>query len=377
MKKIFIVLLSVLSLTAFAQQKKVAVLNPICRDNSVNFFYQQIVRAAMESAVTTTDEYVAFDRTAFDKVIEEHNFERSGAVEDSQIRQMGVYAGVDLVLITEVSAYEGYMSVLVKILNIETGESSRGLSELMEQTPPIVQSSCENLAKKLFGIVDIASGKRKGTLQLPEGRYEGEIKNGKPHGKGIMYFKEDNEYDRVSYDGEWENGVISGQGTMIWKGGKKYIGGWFNNLKSGNGTFYAPGDNGTTKYEGNYVNGDLVGNITLYMSNGEKYVGPMPKSDGTVTGTHYYPNGRKFIGEFDGNFRKQGKGTMYFQEGKAVGYWKNDVLQGFVQVYGNDGSEEYGHFVNGQADGEWTRHTSSGKYYKGRYSNGVMTVQYH
>ena len=190
MKQLFLILLSVLSLTAFAQKKSVAVLNPICVDNSVNTFYQQIVRGAMESAVTATDEYDPFDRTAFDKVLEEHHFERSGAVNDSQIRQMGAYAGVDFVIVSEASACQGYMTVLVKIVNIETGETSKGLSKLMEETPPVVQKSCEGLAMKLFGIVDFDSGTRKGTLQLDEGRYEGEIQYGKQMVKEKYIFQQ-------------------------------------------------------------------------------------------------------------------------------------------------------------------------------------------
>ena len=72
MKKLLLIFLSAFSLTAVAQQKSVAVLEPICRDNSVGTFYHQIIRGSMESAVTATDEYVSYDRTAFDKVLEEH-----------------------------------------------------------------------------------------------------------------------------------------------------------------------------------------------------------------------------------------------------------------------------------------------------------------
>lgn len=338
----------------------------------------------MESAVTVTDEYIAFDRTAFDKVLEEHQFQQSGAVDDNQIRRMGVYAGVDLVLVTEVSSYDGYMTVLVKILNIETGESSKSVSELMEQTPPIVQSSCKELAKKVFGIVDFNSGVRKGTLHMPEGRYEGEIQNGKPHGTGKMYYNKNDEKQRASYEGEWKNGVISGQGTMIMIDGNKYVGGWFNNQKSGFGTIYAPGDNGATKLEGKYVNDKVVGDVTVYFGRGDKYVGPMPKKGNKVIGTHYYPDGKKYIGKFDSRFAKEGEGTLYTSSGdKIVGEWHNDVLHGHVHIYYNKDNdmEEYGSFVNGKPDGEWTRCFKQGlggftKYQKGQYSNGVMTRQY-
>ena len=397
MRKVLIILLSVLSLTMVAQ-KKVAVLTPICRDNSVNNFYQQIIRGALESAVTATDEYIAYDRTAFDKVLEEHQFQRSGAVDDAQIRRMGMYAGVDLVIVTEVSASEGYMSVLVKILNIESGASSKGLSELMEQNPPIVQSTCKELAKKVFGIVDFGSRKRKGTLELAEGRYEGEIQNGKPHGNGKIFYNVDNENDRVSYEGAWENGLPSGEGTMIWKEGQKYIGGWLKDMKSGWGTVYLP--NGV-KMEGTSVNGKWNGNMTIYDTNGDRYE-LMAKDDDFLNGkgTLYYNDGRKYVGNFrnlkkqgagilysadgsmryEGNFENdmmEGKGTVYKSEGMIKGWWEKGELDGYTQIFYNDGSEEYGKCVNGQQEGEWTKRTSSGKYLKGWWSSGVLTTRYH
>lgn len=395
MKKYLFIILSALSLTAVAQ-KKVAVLTPVCRDNSVSMFYQQIVRGSMESAVTSTDEYVSYDRTAFDKVLEEHAFERSGAVDDSQIRQMGVYAGVDYVLVTELSAAEGYMNIIVKILNIETGEFSKSLSELTEQQPKMVQSVCTDLAKQLFGIVDVTIGIRKGTLQLPEGRYEGEIKNGKPHGNGKIYYKKDNDLERLTYEGDWVNGVPSGEGIIVWTNGSKYTGGIHNGVRSGHGTTISPDGN---RIEGTSVAGKWSGNVTIHFYDGSIYVGEMKDNAITGKGTVSFPNGDKYVGDLvDGkahgwgikygkegdryegpwkNDKREGKGTYYWSAGRLTGTWTNDVLSGYVRVYANDGSEEYGNFVNGQADGEWTMKTAAGKYLKGWYSKGTMTTKYH
>lgn len=377
MKKLFIIIFSALSLTAVAQSKSVAVLEPICRDSSVSAFYQQIIRGSMESAVTTTDEYVSYDRTAFDKVLEEHAFEQSGAVEDSEIRKMGAYAGVDYVLVTELSAAEGYMNIIVKIINIETGESSKSLNELTEIQPKVVQSVCADLAKRLFGIIDFSNGLRKGTLLLPEGRYTGEIQNGKPHGKGMIFYNDSNAYNRVSYDGEWQNGVICGQGTMVWKNGQKYEGGWFNDQKSGMGTYYATGDNGASKIVGKFVKGDLVGDITMYAANGDRYEGPMPDKTGKMKGTMYLTDGSKYIGEFNANFQKHGKGTLYVANSQITGKWTNDVLQGFVQKTNLDGSSEQGNYANGKPEGEWIRKSADGHYQKARFTNGIMTAAYH
>jgi len=152
MKKLFILLLSALSLTAVAQNKKtVAVLDPICRDNSVNVFFQQMVRGAMESAVTMSNEYEAYDRSAFDQIQKEQAFQRTGAVNDSQIKKMGELAGVDYVLVSEVSAYEGYLSAIIKILNVTTGKYDKSADDFMELKPEAVKNKCREMASSLFG----------------------------------------------------------------------------------------------------------------------------------------------------------------------------------------------------------------------------------
>ena len=161
MKKLLIILLSVLSLTAFAQEKKtVAVLDPICRDNSVNAFFQQMVRGAMESAVTASDEYEAYDRSAFDMIQKEQAFQRTGAVNDSQIKKMGELAGVDYVLVSEVSAYEGYLSAIVKILNVTTGKYDKSVDDYSQLTPEAVKKKCNEMASSLFGSLRSSSSSR-------------------------------------------------------------------------------------------------------------------------------------------------------------------------------------------------------------------------
>ena len=161
MKKYLFIILSALSLTAVAQQKTVAVLDPICRDNSVNAFYQQMVRGAMESAVTASPEYEAYDRSAFDQIVQEQHFQRSGAVNDSQIKRMGEMAGVDYVLVSEVSAYEGYMSAVVKILNVTTGKYDKSTVEIMQLSPESVKGKCREMASSLFGAMPSASPTKK------------------------------------------------------------------------------------------------------------------------------------------------------------------------------------------------------------------------
>ena len=147
-------MLSALSLTAFAQDKKtVAVLDPICRDNTVNAFFQQMVRGAMESAVTNSLEYEAYDRSAFDLIQKEQAFQRTGAVNDTQIKKMGELAGVDYVLVSEVSAYDGYLSAVIKILNVTTGKYDKSVDDYSLLNPESVKNKCKEMASSLFGTI--------------------------------------------------------------------------------------------------------------------------------------------------------------------------------------------------------------------------------
>lgn len=61
--------------------------------------------------------------------------------------------------------------------------------------------------------VDTADAAKKTTLKMKNGQvYYGEVKNGKPHGKGTMTY---NKYK--TYSGDWVNGKRSGEGKYTYK----------------------------------------------------------------------------------------------------------------------------------------------------------------
>ena len=61
-----------------------------------------------------------------------------------------------------------------------------------------------------------------------ESKYVGEVKNGKPHGKGILIYPENG----GKYEGNWKNGKYHGKGKLIYFDGGIYIGD-FKNGKCG------------------------------------------------------------------------------------------------------------------------------------------------
>jgi len=379
MKKLLIILLSVLSLTAVAQQKSVAVLEPVCKDNSVKSFYLLLIRGEMESAITSTDEYSVYDRTAVDKIMEEQNFQRSGLVKDDQIKRLGEMVGVDYVLISEVSADEGYMTFIAKILNVETGQSTKSQSELMEMNAPNVKNGCLSIATKLFGNNNSTnSAFRVGELLLDEGRYVGEIRNGKPHGEGKLTYKDSDREGRLSYDGSWQNGIQHGAGTMIWKSGSKYEGDWDNYVWNGQGKYYDASTG--QRYEGRFKNDEFNGKGTWISADGDRYVGDFVNGKFNGQGVIYYADGRQYEGHWKDNY-KSGNGKMSWPNGmRYEGMFEYDMLDGYGTIFFSNGNKHVGYCKNGVMQGQGTHYMANGDVYIGTWNNdkkeGLFTLRH-
>lgn len=164
-----------------------------------------------------------------------------------------------------------------------------------------------------------------GELQLSEGRYLGDIFDGKPNGQGILYFKGNDAEGRVKYEGKWKLGVMKGYGVLTFNNAK-YEGEMDNNLPNGYGIFESNDDiriectfkdgqpNGHAilykngmKIEGNMINGKINGDFISHANNGEIMTGKM--IDGQ-------PDGMIVITEKNGKIRRAN-----FVKGKQVSDW--------------------------------------------------------
>ena len=115
------------------------------------------------------------------------------------------------------------------------------------------------------------------SLDFTDGKYEGNIEQGKPNGMGKVIFKNGDKYE-----GSWIDGKLDGKGTFISSDGTKYIGEWINGkyhsigrLIYSDGLYkvgeFKKGTDWNTKWyslddeiTGEYVNGILVsgGNLS-------------------------------------------------------------------------------------------------------------------
>ena len=127
MKKLLIILLSVLSLTVFAQQKKVAVY--VTGNDPIN----DIVASRLVDGIAKSGKYIAIERTAsfLSELSKEQSYQQTGAVDDNEISRLGKQFGVDYVCVAstfDVWGSEKYIST--RMIDVETAE--------------VVVSSCSN-----------------------------------------------------------------------------------------------------------------------------------------------------------------------------------------------------------------------------------------
>ena len=136
MQKIVITFVIVtLSLTAMAQNRRVAVWEP---DGSVNNSIKEIIREEISSVIVNTSGYIVVEREQMDRVFRENKFQASGLLDDSQISRMGRLMGANLVLVCNISQIGSNYYFSFKLIDVETAriekqrttQTHSGLSDL-------------------------------------------------------------------------------------------------------------------------------------------------------------------------------------------------------------------------------------------------------
>lgn len=119
MRKLLFILLSALSLTAFAQQKKVAVY-VTGQQTGIN----KVLGDQLVSAFAKSGKYIAIERTAsfLAKLGKEQNYQRTGAVDDNELSRLGKQFGVQLVCVADISDVFGEKYVSSRLIDVESAE---------------------------------------------------------------------------------------------------------------------------------------------------------------------------------------------------------------------------------------------------------------
>lgn len=377
-----------------SQTKRVAILETVDKEGQVPYGVKLMVRSKLCDFITATPGYEGYDRVDVGSILSEHEFQRSGLVSDKDIKRLGEMTGANYVLVAE-AAYlnSSHIFITAKILNVETARVEQTAAVQSPTTVEGLESNCKELAGKLLNI-NAETGALRGELILKEGKYIGEHKNGKPHGKGKITFASD-DY-RNYYEGEWSNGIRDGKGTMVWKKGDKYVGNWKEGAFNGYGTYYyadgriyegnwlankqhgkgkitfsANDSNNRKYYDGEWVSGIRQGMGTMMWSDGEWYKGGWQNGKWHGNGEYHYSNGNKFVGIYNNNAR-HGKGIFYWTSGDRLeAKWVNGVKQGAAVYYWRNGDYEKRNYVDDKREGRASKWFRSGGHESGNYVNDV------
>lgn len=192
MKKLFLLFLSVFSVSVFAENAKtVAVMPTIDRGNVLQSksYLREAIRMDMEEAVGNTKGFITYDRSAFDAIASERKFQSSGQVKDSEIKALGEMAGVDYVLVCEVTGGDGYIKISSKVMDMVTGQYERvHTSSFVEMSPQAIETEVQKLCQKMFGAYPQSQSSERTTSSTPAKVSESAI-SGNCQETATIYFR--------------------------------------------------------------------------------------------------------------------------------------------------------------------------------------------
>lgn len=181
--------------------------------------------------------------------------------------------------------------------------------------------------------------------QAPEGGspydyYEGDIRNGKPSGRGVLVYANS---DR--YEGEFRNGIPNGSGMFYF-------------VSAGN------------RYEGEFRTGEFNGNGTFTYEDGDSYSGDFVNGQPHGTGTFVFSElGARYQGEFRYG-QVNGSGVVTRQGIRCEGTYYNSALSGEASCSypGSSRVQSYvGEMIGGMAHGRGVRTWRDGQRFEGEF----------
>ena len=152
-KKLLILLLSALSLTAFSQTetKRIAILETVDKEGNVDYPKELLLRQTLTFAIQRTSGYEGFNRVDMSAITGEQNFQRTGMVSNDQIKRLGEMTGANYILVAEAVVVDSKnMFITAKLLDVETARTIMTDNLMMGTSADAIQEGCMVLAKKLF-----------------------------------------------------------------------------------------------------------------------------------------------------------------------------------------------------------------------------------
>jgi hypothetical protein len=233
----------------------------------------------------------------------------------------------------------------------------------------------------LLGLSNVAPGYAKyGYLELKDAeeniwRCEGQFEGNSGQGICVNQAEKSVGEPYKYYRGEIRNKTFDGNGTLVYNNDDRYQGQMKNGRPNGKGVFLAVAEN--RRYEGTFRNGEFHGRGIYSFANGDRYVGQFaggqPHGIGTFTflkdgKPSYSYNGQFYLGVING------KGVVTNADGTVCsGIFYNNTLSGKgTCTFPKESTfQSYvGELYNGRPNGRGTVVYANGKRYTGEFREG-------
>lgn len=156
MKKYYTLLLCLLSSVVFAEDLKIALLQPRITEGSDQCKPMELnmIRGELRKAFGWQSEFQVLTRTDVDAMLNEHGFQSSGMVDDEQRKQVGIMTGAQYICVSTVTKDGTQMYIEAYLVNIETGQMTHPATRFINVKDgdySTLQSPCNELAKEMLG----------------------------------------------------------------------------------------------------------------------------------------------------------------------------------------------------------------------------------
>lgn len=154
MKKALVSLwVMILSVSAFSQVAKVAILDVIDKDGSISYAHKLVIRETFAKSVATLSGFETLNLATTDAALKEQNILSENAIiTKEKIKTIGQTLGVDYFIVIEgVKVDEANLFLTAKLFDVGLEDTKQTENTLTSTNAIDILNGCETLARKLCG----------------------------------------------------------------------------------------------------------------------------------------------------------------------------------------------------------------------------------
>lgn len=197
MKKALVSLwVMILSVSAFSQVAKVAILDVIDKDGSISYAHKLVIRETFAKSVATLSGFETLNLATTDAALKEQNILSENAIiTKEKIKTIGQTLGVDYFIVIEgVKVDEANLFLTAKLFDVGLEDTKQTENTLTSTNAIDILNGCETLARKLCGestqvvvSTPIVPEKRGGSTTITP-QAIGTLKTFEDGSKGIVFY---------------------------------------------------------------------------------------------------------------------------------------------------------------------------------------------